>query len=593
MKTILHIFGSDGKETLSRDLTDVTTGLKVSVGAADGIAVSEELAEGRSLLAALLPVEDGWMLASPDPERPIRSGAKSVSDIVLAGGMVCSLGDWSFSLETEVASTESEILWRYAGSAPAVDHVLRGRNVFAVRADGKPEVNPPMVERVAFEFYPTAEGLEVTLPGNAAERLPVGPNTLFSVGAFEGMLMSPADAAKAVRSSSPFAFPSRGIRVRMLASAIGLGLLALVGVWFLRRANDLGEEAARRPGPVEIALSHSVASVTNYEELVVYNQSFYQSMPAVLKAEPGLETDDLVLRGELLVAFPGVKEKIKFLDDVKSIQIAIKSGRWDELAKCLSAVDRKAFGEYEASGFLRQAEQVSRLVTQLLPQRLADAVKAGEKGAFDAILAELNRQFAEMKGNVFMTDSVLNREYGVSSQRIGAALAYTEARQTVESAAKGERFVGTSEQVDDLCGAYAELVESLPDDDALFRAMRTSEAKRVAKLAERVAGCVLQEFKADSQAQAAALKLEPLSRLAEQAGVPEDRIAAWRQCAKEASQRLATTYRTLYSQYRTQSYSDRAAAAATLERILAIGDTGNSFHRWAVREKERIGGGAK
>lgn len=591
MKTILHIFGSDGKEALSRDLTDVTTGLKVSVGAADGIAVSEELAGGRSLLAALLPVEDGWMLASPDPERPIRSGAKSVSDIVLAGGMVCSLGDWSFSLETEVASTESEILWRYAGSAPAVDRVLRGRNVFAVRADGKPEVNPPMVERVAFEFYPTAEGLEVTLPGNAAERLPVGPNTLFSVGAFEGMLMSPDDAAKAVRSSSPFAFPSRGIRVRMLASAIGLGLLALVGVWFLRRANDLGEEAARRPGPVEIALARPAASVTNYEELVVYDQSFYQSMPAVLKAEPGLEADDLILRGELLAAFPGVKEKIKFLNDVKSIQIAVKSGRWEELEKCLSAVDRKAFDEYEASGFLRQAEQVSRLVTKALPQRLADAVNSGEKRSFDTILAEQDRQFAEMKGNVFMTDSVLKRECGVSGQRIGAALAYTESRQAV--AVKDGRFAGTSEQVDALCGAYAELAESLPEDDALYRGIREREAKRVAELAERVAGCVLQELKADSQAQAAALKLEPLSRLAEQAGVPEDRIASWRQCAKEASQRLATTYRTLYSQYRTQSYSDRAAAAATLERILAIGDTGNSFHRWAVREKERIGGGAK
>ena len=58
---------------------------------------------------------------------------------------------------------------------------------------------------------------------------------------------------------------------------------------------------------------------------------------------------------------------------------------------------------------------------------------------------------------------------------------------------------------------------------------------------------------------------------------------------------LAARYRTLYSDYRMKSAVAPGApeTLAVLDEMIALGLAENTFHKWALREKERVTAPAK
>lgn len=232
----LKILDSSGRMLAERALEPSEKGPILVVADGAGVRLVPAVAAGERLVAALVRDVDGWTLAAADAATPVVCGAKRAGSFALVAGSACSVADYVFRLESDVALSGNVLLWRVGKSAVAAENVASGRNLVAADAlrGGSLTVNPAVPGVVRFEFYPTADGIDIVLPSGGRTR--IAARLVFAVGDFTGLLLPAADAAAALRSGNPFSYPSRGVRVRLMAALLGVGIVVLLGAYLSREA---------------------------------------------------------------------------------------------------------------------------------------------------------------------------------------------------------------------------------------------------------------------------------------------------------------------------------------------------------------------
>ena len=595
MQEVLHIYSDSGRELVERDLAAAGPSLLVGERAKDDLVLVETAAADTNVLAALVRNEDGWLLATADEERPIVAGSQKSSDAQLSAGLPCRIGGYVFRIERDTAETGDVLLWRVSGegSAVAVDPILGGRNVVATcRGHNRPEVNPAVVDRLVFEFFPTDDALEVSTSRNAADQLTVPRNHLFSVGNVEAMMMTAADAGRAVKSGNPFAWPSRGLRFRLGAAGVCVALVALIAFGYHRDAARYRRLSSQPHGATEVAAPAENAHVAVRDEVVSYDISFYRQMPLVLTARPNPVTADLIQRGRQLTNEVGMAEKIAFLESVTAIQRAVQSARWDDLRTALEAADEKMFGECDADRFLADARMLSSIVTEDLPRQLAEGSVLGKRKEFEQSRRNVGSLMKKLDGNVFMTSKLLVQQRNTGLGYFSSLAAYIDARDRVVEDLAGNPPVLEADDLRRLNDAYADILTELPLDEPTLGEMAKREAVLIRSIAYRGEGFVAMHAKAD-ETDAVTVLLEPLAALAERSGVEMKVVESWRTRAKASRRMLNAKCRRLLASYRLQLTRDRAGAERTLSDILRMSEPASSYHLWAERERRRLAAGAE
>ena len=591
MSDRIQIFNTKGEQVAESELADELRTIMIVEAEGTPRFVST-VGSSDVIVAALVRDEDGWTIASADAAKPVRSGAKSTPDMHLSPGLTCRIGDLTFRLDRPVAGTGGMLLWRYDGSSISADQVLGGENVVALnRETNLAEINPSIADNELFSFFPTSEGIEVSTRGDGADRLSVAPRTLFSVGGFEGMFLTAEEAAQALRTSHPFVWPSRAIRARLKIAFLAIGAIFGIAAAFLMRARMYERLDAEPHGAVAIDVKGGLLPPNYSEEPMIFNITFFKMLPFVLSAEPNTVTEDLIQRGSKLSADPRIERKVAFLKDVTTIQRSILTERWEELRNVLAAVDGKTFVEFDAAAFYEDAKELSEFVSEKLPERLVESSAPGKSAEFSKLRTDIEACFVNLSSNIFVTGPVMERERDNARTLISEVAAYVRARDAVSGKlADGSKLVATDFRA--LYDAYAVIVANLQTGDAIYGPILDREKKEVRRIIEQGVSYVFSR-KADEDSGMSATLLEPLSILAETAEIPAQKVAEWRKLAREAVKKVDSFYRALYARYRSELLSDPARAAATLEEILAVGDTGNGFHKWALREKKRIADGGK
>jgi len=581
---LLHVYGPDGAEVCTEDLSGHEKSVKVC--RVNGkLELSEQVAAGGEVVAALIRNEDGWVLASASPDVPVVAGPKSAPDMQLMSGLVCSIAGHAFQLERDKAAMGSVLLWRYGGSKVVSDTVLAGRNIVAESAsDGKPCVNPPLAGETLFEFFPAADSLDVvTGSGEKRQRLAVGTKTLFAVGGFEGMYLSATDAEAAMKTSAPFAWPSRKPRQALLLGLLVLAGLGAVCAVLWQRLGQLNRRLAEPRGAVkaEMIFDHSPYD-DKFETKAVYDQHFFRSLPHILGPEPSPIAQELVRLGEAAVFTNdvAVARRVKFLRDVQEIQTLILAGRWDALKAQLDQVDRQMFTIGDAEDFLRDAEDARALISETQPVRVRDYLNSAEVIPESKIEEVKAKQIARVKDNRFLAGRTYERELRQRNERMEACVAYRSVRDAAEKAGNG----ATPQQILSLTDVFCSLRDQL--DAEGFPPILQNEAKRIARFATGVADSVLSRSKEDLGGFQLA-KLRPLSDLGTQAGMPEAVVGKWIAQAKAAHKMLDLRYQELYRLYRTKGLSDAKLALDTLKEMIDIGFVESPYYKWALREQER------
>jgi len=581
---LLHIYGSDGKEVCTEELSARTKPIKVC--RRDGkIELCESVAPGSEVVAALIRNEDGWALASSSLSEPVVAGPKSAPDMQLLPGLVCSIAGHTFRLERDQASTGNLMLWRYAGSKVVADSVFAGRNVVAENAsDGKPCVNPAIAGETLFEFFPAAESIDiVTGSGEKRHRLSVSANTLFNVGGFEGMYMSSGDAATAMKTSAPFSWPSRGPRRGLLLGLLILAGLCAFAATLKMRLDALGAELAKPRGAVQVApiFDHSPYDDAS-DERARYDLSFYRALSTVLQPEPTDVAEDLVRVGQTSAISNDavVVRRVKFLNDVKDIQTLIQSARWDELQPKLDTVDREMFTLGDAADFLADAKDALDIIASTQPKRLSAFLFSNEPVTKEEVLAwqaDMEKRIAQ---NRFFEGDMRHRELAVRTERAETAIAFRTAFDNVR--AVGSK--ATPQQIVALTDAYCNMRDVLLEN--IYADIMQKVRTQISECAADIAATVLAESdKTHSMLPMA--KLFPLAELGNQVGVAQDTLDKWTNAAKAARKTLDTRYQDLYRAYRVKGPSDPKAGADFLKEMIEIGFVESPYYRWALREKER------
>ena len=594
MQEVLHIYGESGRELVERDLAAAGPSLLVGERAKDDLVLVETAAADTNVIAALVRNEDGWLLATADEGRPVVAGTQKSSDVQLSAGLPCRIGGYVFRIERDTAETGDVLVWRVSGegSAVAVDPILGGRNVVATcRGRSRPEVNPAVVDRLVFEFFPTDDALEVSTSRKSADQLTVPRNHLFSVGNVEAMMMTAPDAGRAVKSGNPFAWPSRGLRLRLGAAAVCVALVALIAFGYHRDAARYRRLGALPHGATEVAAPAEGAHAAVRDEVVSYDISFYRLMPLVLTARPNPVTADLIQRGRLLTNEVGVVEKVAFLETVTAIQRAVQGARWDDLRKTLAAADGKMFGECDADRFLADARTPSSVVTEDLPRQLADGSAYGNRKAFEQSRRNVGDLMAKLDGNVFLTSKLLAQERNAVFGYFDSLAAYIDARDRVVERLAGNPPALTADDLRRLNDAYADIQNELPLDEPALGEMAKREAVQIRMIAFRCEEFVVAHAKGD-EADAVTVLLEPLAALAERSGVEMQVVDDWRVRARASRRKLNAKCRQLLASYRLQLARDRAGAERTLADILRMSEPTSSYHLWAERERRRLAAGA-
>lgn len=586
MQEKLNIFGAGGKVVQERDLGEVKASLLVVQGA-DGPDFAETAGSDAKIIAALVRDEDGWTIASPDPAVPVVSGPKSVTDMHLTPGIPCKIGDWVFRLERDIGESGAVLVWRNEGSPVAVDAVLSGRNVVSRVADGTIQVNPVLSESDVFEFFPTQDGLDVAIEGDTTSRLSVAPKTLFSVGRFEGMLMTASEAAAAVRSGNAFAWPSRGLRARVYLSLLLLGTVALGGVWMTRQRLDLERQLALPRGARQVDAGKNEVGEIISDDVVVYSLGFYSNLKLFHEPLPNLVTQDFIRRGEQLVSDPDVADMVSYLREISKIKELVQAGRWNELGVFLAKVDRARYVAYEGVDFYDDARELVIYVTEEFPRQLIRVSNVGNEADFEkADLPIAPEQIKKvLKSNLFLTDGVARREVSLASYRGEVVRAYVQARQKVLAGLSAKPMSVDQEAIETYADAYATIDNAFPPEETPYVALMTRERAVATDIAKRGVREILGDGNAASPQHTL---LEQFAVLALYAGLPEVEIADWRAKAKAAAKAMDLKCRSIHSRYRIAILTDRQKAIAVLDELLALGATSNRYYGWAVKEKRRL-----
>ena len=578
MQEKLKIFSANGDALLERDLSEVAKPLMLLAG--DTPRLVETVPQGADVLGALVRDEDGWTLASAKDDMPVSSGPKTGTDFHLTAGVACALGPWVFRIEREGGDAGTVLLWRVGSSAIAADPLVQGRNQVATAKEGSYAVNPAVAGAELCEIFPTAEGVDVMASDGSAQRLSVPFATLFAVGPFQGMALPAADAAAAVKSGSPFGWPARRTRAGLMAMLLvaGFGCLAALMLAKQRQSVDALIHAKHGPELVERGLvGHYFQNAD--EDALVYQTAFFRSLPLILNASRSRITLDLIQRGKQISGHvagvraaeneKAIKDILRFLKDVDEIQGAVQRGDWAELKKTLAGADRAMFTMCDADGFYEDAQEIADFVTVALPNFFESASKLGTGGFKDAEM-RIQGFFDGMKDNLFMSGEIIRRERDSAELRWNALAAYVPAR---------ERFLSSSADMGaNLRDMWADLVDAFDSDDNEFALMIKRER-------ERLVEAILK--RADK---ATSVSLIRLCALGEAVGVENSKLAAWRDRAAVARKNLARLYREKYSDYRMRAAVAPGApeTLAVLDEMIALGLEDNSFHQWALREKERV-----
>ena len=580
MQEKLKIFSASGEVALEADLAGVYKPLMILAG--ENPELVEAVPQGAEVLGALVRDEDGWTLASAKPDVLVTSGPKSGADFHLTAGVPCALGQWVFRIEREGIGTGTVLLWRMGSSVVAADPLVSGRNVVAAGRDGAYSVNPAIGGEELCSIFPTDDGVDVSSADNSAQRLSIPFAALFAVGRFQGMVLPADEAAKAVASGSPLSWPSRGTRSGLMAAMFVAGLAALAALALVKKKQAVDELVAARHGPelIERSLDGGV-DMDSDEDALVFQNAFYRSLPLILKPDRSPITLDLLRRGREIADHVGgansdenrrlVEGMIRFLENIDAIQGAAHKGDWKVLKETLASADRDMFTRCDADVFYDDALQIADFVTDVLPKFFfavanSDSIALKEEGE------RLNAYFEMLKDNIFMSGDIVRRERDNAQARWDALSAYMKARNAFIASPEG-----TSEELRD---AWADLVDAFESDEGSFSAMLSRER---GDLAEAIL---------DHSEGAKAATLVSLCSLGEAVGVENAKLAEWRNQAREVRRELLAKYRERYSEYRLRSAVSPGApeTLAILDDMIAIGLKENQFHKWALREKDRVTG---
>ena len=578
MQERLKIFSDNGEMLLERNLSEVTKPLMIIAGEKPQLV--ETVAQGADVLGALVRDEDGWTLASAKDDLPVSSGPKTGTDFHLTAGVACALGPWVFRIEREGNDTGTVLLWRVSGSSIAADPLIQGKNLVATAKDGKYAVNPAVPGLELCTIFPTSEGVDVTAPGGNSQRLSVPFSTLFAVGPFQAMALPATEAAAAVRSGSPFAWTARRTRAGLMAMMLVVGIVALGGLAISKTRQGVDAAVAAKHGAEEVVHNRLAASIKDTDEdALVYQNSFYRSLPFILQAERSPITRDLLNRGKQVAkGVGGVKAKeneaaiqniIRFLKAVDDIQGAAHKGDWATLKQTLDAADRKMFTHCDADKFYEDARALVNFVTIELPKFFVSAAEIGASDFGDAE-KRIRGNFRKLLDNVFMSGEIARRERDNAEMRWQALSAYVPTR---------DRFLSTPKDLGiGLRDTWADLMDAFDTDDGAFTPMLKRER-------ERLVEAILQ--RADT---AESVELINLCALGEAVGVDNASLAKWRARAADARKELFRKYREMYSDYRMRAAvaPDAPETLAVLDAMIALGLEENHFHQWALREKERV-----
>lgn len=580
----LKIYGADGSALMERDLADEKGPLMVIAG--DEPRLADVVRQGEDVLGALVRDEDGWVLASAKADVPVVSGSKRAQSSPLAAGVSCKLGPWTFRLDAAVVGVGPMMLWRVGSGAVAAERLVQGRNIVVAAEDGSIAVNPPVSGgETLCEVFPSSDGVDVVTLGADANRLSVGRNVLFSVGRFQAMAMDAADAAAAVKSGNPFSWPARKTRAALMAGIVAVAFVCLCAAFVARQRRGVEAALAAKTGAVQSQRHRDISAFEfSDEDVMVYDNAFIRSLRMILKAERSPVTRDLIKRGMQLMGHVGgagseEKEKnlaaqVRFLKDVDAIQAAVLKGDWEGLSALLAAVDKSAFVRFDADTFLADAVEISDFVQVKLPEFFLSVSAAGSAG-----LAETGKHveacFDALNDNLFMSGTVVSRERYAANERWNALSGFIPVR---------DRFLsGDAPGVAPILDAWQSFVEVFDEDDPAF-----------APIVARERGVLTEALKKRAAA-ADDVSLISLCDLGEAVGMDDSAIGDWRRRAEAARKELAARYRQLYSDYRMKAAVAPAAPEthAVLDEMIALGLAENTFHQWALREKERVGAPAK
>lgn len=580
----LKIYGTDGKVILERDLGGEKGPLMVLAG--DAPRLVDAVEQGAEILGALVRDEDGWVLASAKADLPVASGSKRAQSSPLAAGVSCSLGPWTFRLDTAIVAGGPVLLWRFGSGAIALERLVQGRNSVVAADDGSLSVNPPVSGGDTLcEIFPTADGVDVVTSGVNAQRLSVERDVLFSVGRFQAMAMDAADATAAVKSGNPFSWPSRKTRSGLLFGILVVAFVCLCAMFVTKQLRGVEAAVAAKTGAVHTDRHHDTTGFEfSDEDVMVYDNAFIRSLPMILKAERSPVTRDLISRGMQLMGHIGgadaeaneknVAAQVRFLKDVDAMQEAVQKGDWDKLVALIAEVDKSTFVRFDADAFLSDAVEIANFVQVKLPEFFLSVSAAGS-----AELAKTEKLveacFDTLDDNLFMSGAVVSRERVAADERWTALAGYIPMR---------DKFLaGDAASVMPLLDAWGTFVDVFDEEDAAF-----------APLVARERGVLVEALKKRA-ATADDVSLIYLCDLGEAVGMDESSIGDWRRRAEIARKELAARYRTLYSDYRMKSAVAPGApeTLAVLDEMIALGLAENTFHKWALREKERVTAPAK
>ena len=157
-------------------------------------------------------------------------------------------------------------------------------------------------------------------------------------------------------------------------------------------------------------------SATSDEDALVYENSFFRSLPLILGAERSPITQDLIQRGRQIAGHVGgvrakenermIQDILGFLKSVDDIQSAVRKGDWIALRETLAATDKSMFTRCDADKFRTDAQELVDFATVALPRFFASASEAGASGFADneKVRAKAERTTAEARAALSLAE---------------------------------------------------------------------------------------------------------------------------------------------------------------------------------------------
>lgn len=569
---LLKILNAEGRELLVRDLAEERGPLLV-IAEGESVRLGVSAASDDRVIGAVIRTEDGWNLASSDSSSPVVAGAKSGGDLPLVGGSALVLGGFVFRLESDVAVSGRVLLWRVDKGTVSSENIVSGRNVVAV--DGLSDrltVNPAVARDIVCEFYPAADGVEVIAADGS--RLSVPAAQIFACGRFEGIVLEGSEAVAAMKSRRPFSHPGRHVRERLLFALVGAATV-IFGAAFLNRMTRAAEARLAEPrGAVRVASTWKGGGVSTYsDDAYLYMLSAYREMPVILGPRPSPTAADLIRRAELLKDDPDVVRMAAFLRQVTELQEVVLSCRWNELDALLAKVDREMFVRADGLVFLDDIRELSVCANTTAPRLITEITDIACTNHV-ALQAKAEKALADLHDNIFGNAPEVRRYLDQAANMREDVVAYVTAR---------ERLLEKGEGINELRTVFSLLRAEL--DEPAYEPLFARETKLwQTYLTERIATILAESEKGGS---AAVGSLTGLCELAEDMGVPAERLQTWNEEVKRISRKLETRCQSLYQQYRLTAGSDPAAAERILDELISISAGNEKFNGWANREKAR------